>query len=186
MSKVYFTSDLHFGHEKLCRGLWGMSAEESDNLIISNWNKTISKRDTVYLLGDITMEKPQLIKEYVAQLNGTIVVVAGNHDTRACCQVLRGMKIDVVGNIRYKGFILSHVPLHDVEVKHTRGNLHGHIHRSGEIEGLGLYNPKRLSAKYYNVNCEFHDYCPILFEYIQADFKERNKSLVSKLMFYLK
>lgn len=31
---VYFTSDLHFGHEKLCRGLRGMSAEESDKLII--------------------------------------------------------------------------------------------------------------------------------------------------------
>lgn len=186
MSKVYFTSDLHFGHEKLCRGLRGMSADESDELIISNWNNTVTKRDSVYLLGDITLEKPNIIQGYLSRLNGNIIVVAGNHDTRACCQVLRGMKIDVVGNIRYKGFILSHVPLHNIEVKHTRGNIHGHIHKSGNIDGFGAYNPKRLSSKYYNVNCEFHNYYPVLFEDIQAEFKERNKSFVKKLMFYFK
>ena len=186
MSKVYFTSDLHFGHEKLCLGLRGMTASESDSLIIQNWNNTISKRDVVYVLGDITMEKPKLVQEYLSKLNGEIIVVAGNHDTRACCQVLRGMGIDVVGNVRYKGFILSHVPLHYTEVKHTRGNLHGHIHLKGNIEGFGNYNPKKLSYKYFNVNCEFHNYCPVLFEDIQMEFRKRNRNIINKVMVYFK
>ena len=60
---VFFTSDLHFGHKNLIEGLRKMSVEESDNLIISNWNKIVRKKDVVYILGDITMEKPQLIDQ---------------------------------------------------------------------------------------------------------------------------
>ena len=43
MAKVFFTSDLHFGHKNLCEGLRGMTAEDSDALIISNWNKVVFK-----------------------------------------------------------------------------------------------------------------------------------------------
>ena len=67
---VFITSDLHFGHENLCRGLRNMSSKESDELIISNWNKIINKKDKVFILGDLTMEKPNIIMDYLNQLKG--------------------------------------------------------------------------------------------------------------------
>ena len=77
MSRVFFTSDLHFGHKNLVEGLRGMSVEESDALIIKNWNKVVGKRDVV-------MEKPDKAIEYIPMLNGSIRIVGGNHDTLRC------------------------------------------------------------------------------------------------------
>ena len=31
------------GHKNLCQGLRGMTSEESDQLIINNWNKVVTK-----------------------------------------------------------------------------------------------------------------------------------------------
>ena len=177
MSKVYFTSDLHFGHDNLIKGLRGMTTQESDSLIISNWNKTIGKRDVVYLLGDITMEKASLIYPYLSQLNGTIIVVAGNHDTPPCCRAITAMGIQMVGNISYKGYILSHVPLHESQVDFTRGNIHGHLHLQGHIEGhIQVHEDSfqtQLGDKYFNVNTEFHNYTPIAFDEIVKRFNKR-------------
>ena len=53
MSKVYFTSDLHFNHKNLCNGLRHMSPEESNNLIISNWNKIITYADKRWSNGNV-------------------------------------------------------------------------------------------------------------------------------------
>lgn len=170
---VYFTSDLHFGHKNLCLGLRQMSIEESDELIINNWNKTITKRDIVYVLGDIVMEKHNLLEHYIKQLNGTIIVIGGNHDTRKCCKELQKLGIIVMGCVEYKGFICSHIPLHPDCVAECRGNIHGHIHLKGNIEGLGSYEPKPIEGRYYNVNCEFHNYTPVPFDKIIKYFEEK-------------
>lgn len=69
MGRVFFTSDLHFGHKNLCNSLRKMSEDESDSIIINNWNRVVRKKDTVYILGDITMEKHKDIEKYLNQLH---------------------------------------------------------------------------------------------------------------------
>ena len=76
-----------------------------------------------------------------------------------------------MGVLNYKGFICTHIPVHPSQIEGFRGNIHGHIHLSGEIEGLGRYNPSKLEGKYYNVNIEFHNYKPVLFEDIKQHFE---------------
>lgn len=52
---VYFTSDLHLGHEnviKLCNRPFD-SIEEMDEALIRNWNRKVTNGDTVYVLGDL-------------------------------------------------------------------------------------------------------------------------------------
>ena len=164
MSKVYFTSDLHLGHKNLIVGLRGMTVEEHDSMIISNWNKTISKRDIVYLLGDVTMENHKLIYHYLSQLKGTIYVVAGNHDTTQCCKAISQMGIQILGNIVYKGFLLSHVPIAESTVDGFRGNIHGHVHIKISEDGQVIGQP--IGDKYFNVNTELHGYTPIAFDKI--------------------
>lgn len=174
MSRVFFTSDLHFGHKNLIEGLRNMSVEESDMLVIENWNKVIKKRDTVYILGDIVMEKPLYACAYLPRLNGNICIVGGNHDTKICCETYAKMGIPVMGVLEYKGFLCTHIPVHPTQIEHFRGNIHGHIHLSGDIEGLGRYNAPLVEGRYYNVNTEFHNYTPVLFDDIVSWF-EKNK-----------
>ena len=84
----FIISDLHFGHENLCRNLRGMSAEENDALLIQRWNNVVNKRDKVWILGDITLDKPELIKRIIPQLHGFKEVILGNHDTPRCVKAL--------------------------------------------------------------------------------------------------
>ena len=154
MSRVFFISDTHFGHRNLAENVRKMSVDEMDKLIITNWNKVINKKDIVYHLGDIVMEKPSLIKQYLEQLNGNIRVVGGNHDLLGCTNILKEMNIPIVGCFNYKGFIVTHIPVHPMEVNgFFRGNIHGHVHNVKTIYG----------KDYLNVACEFINYTPIEF-----------------------
>jgi calcineurin-like phosphoesterase family protein len=174
---VYFISDLHLGHERLCKGLRQMSAEESDELIINNWNKIVKKKDVVYILGDIVMEDPKKVEGYLNRLHGIKYIIGGNHDTRKVCQKYQELNIPVMGCVEYKGFICTHIPIHPNEVKFFKGNIHGHIHLKGKLDE-SVYNPTDPIGRYYNVNCEFHNYTPIPFEKIEAWFNsiDENKT----------
>ena len=172
MGKVYFTSDLHFGHDLLCNALRKMSAKESDELIIENWNNIVTKRDVVYVLGDITMEKRSNL-ELLKKLKGTITVVGGNHDVKKCCRTLYDMDIPVMGVLRYNDFICTHIPIHPLFLKECRGNIHGHIHVPDAEHDYDMRLPKG-SERYYNVNVEFHDYKPVSFEEIETYFRTLN------------
>lgn len=169
MARVFFTSDLHFGHERLCKNLRGMSAKESEELIIHNWNSVVNKRDLVYILGDFTFEKAHRIEELLRKLRGNKYLVGGNHDTLGCVKEFMRLGIPVLGCVNYKRFICTHAPVHPSEVKFFRGNIHGHIHRKGVIDGWE-YNPENLEGFYYNVNTEFHNYTPVLFDEIEQYF----------------
>lgn len=52
---IYFTSDLHLGHESVIRmqNRLFANADEMNHVLIENYNSVVHKGDTVYLLGDI-------------------------------------------------------------------------------------------------------------------------------------
>lgn len=80
MSDVFYTSDPHFGHEFMAKYRDFSSVEEHDQVIVDSWNQSVTKRDTVWILGDLAMGG---LKDWfgpVMQLNGTIHLVFGNHD----------------------------------------------------------------------------------------------------------
>lgn len=81
MSTVFFTADLHLGHKKVSELRGFETPEEHDAHIISVWNKTITKKDTVYVLGDIALSNYEYALDTIKnQLNGTKHLIAGNHD----------------------------------------------------------------------------------------------------------
>jgi len=45
MSKVFFISDLHLGHENMAKKRGFLSADEMNEKIIHNWNSVVHKRD---------------------------------------------------------------------------------------------------------------------------------------------
>lgn len=90
MTSTWFTADLHLGHAMVA-GLRGFEDYESeagtieaevqhDARLYANWNKVVSKRDTVYVLGDLTLQNPKRWVGFVNALAGRKHFISGNHD----------------------------------------------------------------------------------------------------------
>lgn len=81
MSQTFFTSDTHFGHAFVAhlRGHDDDTAAHDED-IVRAWNETVTKRDTVFHLGDVTLAPIARIAPLIARLNGTIHLISGNHD----------------------------------------------------------------------------------------------------------
>lgn len=82
----FFTSDQHFGDERMLEmcGRPFDSADEADEAIVKRWNDVVGKRDLVWVLGDVTSDTGP--SEHLARLNGTKILIAGNHDTCSQCR----------------------------------------------------------------------------------------------------
>lgn len=80
MSKVFYTSDLHFGHRKVAelRGFW--TPEEHDYAIVEQWNDQVTKHDTIYVLGDIALSSHKYALDILKDLPGHKHLISGNHD----------------------------------------------------------------------------------------------------------
>lgn len=131
MSHVYCVGDLHFGHKNICafRGnLLGnipiSTEEEHREAVIFLWNQRITKRDTVFVLGDAVFTEETL--EDISRLKGTKVLVRGNHDVLNASTYLTVFK-DVAGMIRSRASWLTHAPIHPQELR-GKINIHGHVH----------------------------------------------------------
>lgn len=82
MSRRKFTSDLHLGHLLVARLRGFDTVEEHDAAIIESWQKSITKRDVVYVLGDISSGGGELrALEIIESLPGKKHLFAGNHDS---------------------------------------------------------------------------------------------------------
>lgn len=80
--ETWFTSDMHFGHVRIidfCNRPYG-SLEEMNEDLVELWNKTVAPEDFVWVLGDAVMGKREETLKYIGRLNGTKVLVPGNHD----------------------------------------------------------------------------------------------------------
>ena len=63
MSKVYLIGDTHWGHKNAIKWREQFSTpEEHDEIIFDNIMSTVTKRDTLWLLGDCIMDNQALIK----------------------------------------------------------------------------------------------------------------------------
>ncbi len=150
MSKVYVISDLHLSHKNMAIKRGFKDEIEHDNFIIEQWNKVVLKKDTVWILGDITMEKTSPY-ELLDKLNGFKKVVLGNHDKPQHVLKLLSYVNSVCGMIKHKGFILSHCPIHESELFRFSKNIHGHVHENTLPD-----------KRYINVSCEAVNYTPQL------------------------
>src|SRR5690606_3234354 len=109
--KKFVIADLHFSHKNMASKRGFKSIEEHDQHIIDCWNSVVNKGDTVYILGDVTMEKksPYYLLD---QLKGYINVVLGNHDRRQDVPELLKHVNSVCASIKMNNCIFTHIPIH--------------------------------------------------------------------------
>lgn len=133
---IYFTSDLHFYHEKVINFANRPfdNADEMNRVLIDNWNRTVSAKDEVYILGDVTMKGPEYATEVLSQLRGKKYLIKGNHDTFADKKTFDRTIFEWVKDYHefsYQNtrFVLFHYPIEEWS-GYFRGavHLHGHQH----------------------------------------------------------
>lgn len=81
----YITSDLHLGHRAIinyCPPTRGhfTDVDQMNETIVSNINSVVTEEDTLYILGDIAFMPPARACEFLKRINGSKVIVWGNHD----------------------------------------------------------------------------------------------------------
>ena len=160
---IYFTSDLHFCDERL--NLFGREnftdSEEVDNLIIKNWNNTVSDDDTVYVLGDVSLTRDGL--EKINLCKGRKYLIKGNYDEYGSAKypvddALLKNYFEQVYSFYYlrtekRTFYLNHYP---TRAQHDHVNLCGHIH--------GLW---RVQRNMINVGVDANGYFPVSLDKIE-------------------
>lgn len=86
MNKIFFTADLHFGHQNILKNQPGRpfalenDTTAHDEWLLDLWKSTIDKKDTVYILGDLTFFKSEDAKRLLEKLSGQKFLITGNHD----------------------------------------------------------------------------------------------------------
>jgi calcineurin-like phosphoesterase family protein len=162
LENIWFTSDLHLGHDHAVKARGFSSVIEHDWAIITSLNSVVKRRDKIFILGDVVwnVDSLKLLKE----IHGTKELIIGNHDNTATKEYLEHFT-KVHGFRKYKHFWLSHCPIHPQEVYRCRGNIHGHIHNGGATASLGY--------PYFNVNIDCNQMNPVNFSTILRYFEER-------------
>ena len=164
MSKTFLISDTHFGHANILtfkkqngdplRSFHNIV--EHDEHLIEQWNKTVSPNDKVYHLGDIGFKNFTNLSLILNRLNGTKVLIRGNHDNFKLSQYQQYFK-DVRASHILDKFILTHIPIHPESVGRWKANIHGHLHDNSLKD-----------SRYFNVSVEKTNYAPLDFEFIRS------------------
>lgn len=168
---TFFIGCLHLGHEGVAKWRGFDSSEQHDEWLITQWNGVISKRDMVFILGDITMENN---KHYykLDMLKGDKKVVLGNHDRWQDVPSLLKYVSGVSGMVDYKGYALTHSPIHPSEIGSYIGNIHAHIHHNNKLSQFDVYSKYQdedskiisTTGRYINVDAKLLDFKPLKFD----------------------
>lgn len=160
---IFVTSDLHLGHRNILNFLDEQGkhfrnfqdVEEMNELIVKNWNDTISDSDIVYNLGDVYFGDGY---KHLSRLKGRKRLILGNHDDGKDSNLWPHFQKILMWRIfKEEDAVLTHVPVHSSSMFKVHYNIHGHIHEK-----------KSPGPFYINASVEAQDYRPkLLSELIQ-------------------
>lgn len=166
MSNTFLIADTHFGHTNILTFKKDdgtlirpdfKSIAHHDEMLIYYWNSVVSPQDKVYHLGDVGLTNWTHLSRILSALNGTKILIKGNHDGAKLSQYAQHFK-DVRGSHVLDKFILTHIPIHPDSLSRWKCNIHGHVHTN-------TYKDKR----YYNVSVENINFRPISFDVIREE-----------------
>ena len=154
--KVWITSDPHYNHKNICRGVTNWRTQDGDipldstrdfqsvdqmnNTLVDNINSKVGQDDTLIMLGDIAFGGFESIGKFLDRLIcKNIHLVLGNHDhhIRNNRENIQDRFISVSDYLQVRiydqDFVLSHYPFASWNGL-NKGviHLHGHVHLSAK------------------------------------------------------
>jgi calcineurin-like phosphoesterase family protein len=179
MSKIYFTSDHHFGHKNIIKFSKRpfKDVEEMDEFMIQKWNEKVNPEDKVYHLGDVGLNAPGKLRKILDRLNGKIYLINGNHEksAQACEDRFEWIKDYYELVIKDEEFkkgqqliVLSHYAMRVWNASHW-GTYHLYGHSHGSLRD----DPTMRS---FDVGVDCHDFSPLSYEEVKAIMNAKNWS----------
>lgn len=183
---IFFTADGHLCHENIissCKRPFE-NVEHMNDTIISNWNSKVSKRDTVYCLGDLILTKRDgrydqqtIVRMMLSRLNGHIVLIKGDHDYDSIKYFPnRFSTIHDYYYLKYNKTVeiaLFHWPIARWRKSHYNSwHLHGHCH--------GMYDSQ---GKSFDIGMDNWNFYPLSIDEVINEMKNRsdNENLLKKV-----
>ena len=164
-NRQFFIADTHFGSDSIIRyeNRPFDSTVEMDKALINNWNKTVDNGDTVFVLGDFCESGNE--KRILSKLNGTKILIRGNHDDRTSSFYRKAGFEEVYDMpVLYNGFfMLSHQPRY-INLNMPYVNIFGHVHNNP------MY--RDYSKQHFCVSVERINYTPISYSEILRKIDE--------------
>jgi len=202
---TFFTSDWHLGHEQVLifdkrpfRDL-----EHMHKVLVNNYNSTVPKDSVCFFLGDMGFGNVSFLKPIIEQLNGTKVLILGNHDANVNSFYRAGFDVVTYSAsliIAGKLVTMSHCPLRGVFREDVSGmknsnsteNWHGESrpgHKRFSLPDYGQYHlhghihsdnivKKRILDRQFDVGVRANNYRPVSKSQIESWVaKHKNGSL---------
>ena len=168
---IFFTSDHHFGHANIIKfsDRPFATVEEMDAELIRRWNEKVKPTDMVYHLGDVSMAKIDRTREILDQLNGTICLIKGNHDSAAMGYTKRFhwvkdyYELNVDDDEAPQGkqkIMLMHYAMR-VWRSDFRGTWHLYGHSHGSL-------PDKEDSRSFDIGVDCHNFYPLSYEEVKG------------------
>ena len=183
MSQTFFTSDTHFDDAYALQYFNRpfKTVDEMNAVMVEKWNRVVSERDTVYHLGDFTLDDIHHFRKWVNQLNGIIKVLPGSHDQPWLKDFVASEKVQVVAplvSVEFPEMSMGQIPQvivlchYSMQVwdrsNHGSWHLFGHSH--GKLEGIGLS---------FDVGVDCTGFTPLSLEEVAAKMAQRQQAIAS-------
>lgn len=192
-TRLYFTSDTHFGHSKIiemCNRPF-TTVEEMNETMIKNWNDKVSPNDIVFHLGDFIYGGSAVWKDTLERLNGHKILILGNHDMKNFREGYRQyfdevlMQAEII--VEDRSVYLNHYPFlcyggvyREDEMKVWQ--LFGHVHSGPDYENKDGWRLQYLFPTQYDVGVDNNNFTPVSWD----EVKEKINKQVKEYRIYTK
>ncbi|MHA1170134.1 MAG: metallophosphoesterase family protein [Candidatus Hodarchaeales archaeon] len=183
--RKWFTSDQHFGHQKIIRYCQRpfRTLDEMNSEMIRRWNERVKPDDLVFQLGDFCFKGgseggrlPATV--YSDQLNGNKIFLKGNHDNNNSNKTnIESITINMGGS----KILLIHRPFDTFRlgdhINYYDMVFCGHVHNNWIVKFPGeyKYNFKENEIPLINLSVDVWNFMPVSFDEIYRKFQKIKK-----------
>jgi calcineurin-like phosphoesterase family protein len=177
MSRIFFTSDHHFGHKNIIKFSERpfSDVDEMNEMLIQKWNEKVKPEDEVYHLGDVGLMSSGKLRKILDRLNGKIYLINGNHEKSAqvCAERFEWIKdyyeLVVKDDEFERGeqlIVLFLYALREWNASHWGSyHLYGHSHGT-------LSDDKK--SRSFDIGVDCHNFYPLSYEEVKAIMKTKD------------
>jgi calcineurin-like phosphoesterase family protein len=191
---TFFTSDLHIGHENCLKfdNRPFDTLEDMHRALIKRYNSVVPKDGICYFLGDVGLCSGDTIKNVISKMNGTKVLILGNHDKKQ--NAMYALGFDVVlynASIMIQGQLvtMTHCPLRGLYREDVTGmkgatdgenwhgesrqlnysiDNHGQFHLHGHVHSPNSGKSKRIEGRQMDVGVVANNYTPVSISQVES------------------
>ena len=167
MANTFFAADHHFHHKNILTFKTNEGAplrvfddvDHMNEYMVMQHNRVVRPEDKVYFLGDVTMSRNAKGLEIIGRMNGTKILIKGNHDLCTAKQYMDYFD-DIRAVHQLDGIIFSHIPIHEESLSRWGLNVHGHLHSNVVRRANGHIDPRYVCVSMEHLD----DYRPVSLE----------------------